>query len=313
MAVKSNTQDFIKKSNKKHNNKYDYSLVDYKKSNIKVKINCKEHGIFEQRPNDHLNGQGCPYCGGTKKLTVEMVKNKAIKKHNNKYDYSLFIKYKNQKDVIKIICPIHGIFEQKINNHLNGKGCKYCSNNIKKTNIQFIEESNIIHNNLYDYSLCNYIDAKTNVIIICKNHGEFYVSPNNHISKKSGCPICNESKGELYISNILKKHNINYIREYKLYHKKYAPIYPLKADFYLPKHNMIIEYNGIQHYKKFNFFGGGEGFKKIKERDKIKKKICNSLNINLITIKYSENIEKKLNNVVFLLKLSYLCKTIIDN
>jgi hypothetical protein len=293
MSRKSNTIEFNKKSAIIHNNYFDYSLVDYKKSNIKVKIICPIHGIFEQRPNDHLSGQGCGLCNGNNKLPIPKIIERANKIHNNRYDYSLFTKYTNQKTIIDIICPIHGIFQQKINNHLNGKGCKYCANNIKKTNQKFINEANKIHDNLYDYSLSDYIDAKTDINVICRKHGSFFVSPNNHLSKKSGCPICNESKGELYVSKILDKYNIKYIREYKLYHKKYAPIYPLKADFYLMDYKIIIEYNGIQHYKAFDFFGGVEELNKLKKRDNCKKLICKNKNIKLIKISYKhDNFEK---------------------
>jgi len=299
----------IENFNKVHNYEYDYSLTNFIRSNLKVKIICKKcNSVFEQRPNDHLNGQGCPKCNAKLKLTEEEIVKKANEVHNNKYDYSLFLKYslnndyKTQKTKIDIICPIHGEFKQQINNHLNGKGCKECAKNTKKTNNKFEKESNIIHNNRWDYSLVDYINARTNVKIICKEHGIFEVSPNNHLSKKSGCPDCNESKGELYISEILNKYNIKYEKQYKLFHEKYAPISPLKADFYLPDKNIIIEYNGIQHYKPFKHFGGKEGLKENKERDNRKKLICIDYKIKLIKIHYKYNtykkIEEKLKNIL---------------
>lgn len=58
--------DFIQKSKKIHGDHYDYSLVDYVKSNIKVEIICKKHGTFEQSPNSHLNRSGCPICKTSK-------------------------------------------------------------------------------------------------------------------------------------------------------------------------------------------------------------------------------------------------------
>jgi hypothetical protein len=303
MTKKSNTTEFNQKASIVHNNFYDYSLVDYKKSKLKVIIICPIHGIFEQRPNDHLGGQGCPDCGGTNRLSIEKIKEKANIIHKNTYDYSLFTGYTSQQDRIEIICLTHGIFIQKINNHLNGRKCKYCAKNVKKTEKQFEDGANIIHNNLYDYSLSDYVDAKTEVIIICKKHGEFSQSPNSHLSGH-GCPVCNESRGEVYVSKILDKYNIKYIREHKLYHEKYAPTYSLKGDFYLPELNIIIEYNGIQHYKALKFFGGEKGLEKNKKRDKIKELICEDSNIRLIKISYKYNtykkIEEKLKNILFL-------------
>ena len=56
------TKNFILKSKKIHGDAYDYSLVEYINCKKKVKIICKEHGIFEQTPNNHLKGQNCPIC-----------------------------------------------------------------------------------------------------------------------------------------------------------------------------------------------------------------------------------------------------------
>jgi predicted GIY-YIG superfamily endonuclease len=60
--IKLTTETFISKSIQKHGHIYDYSLVEYIKSNEKVKIICKEHGTFEQSPANHLGGSGCPSC-----------------------------------------------------------------------------------------------------------------------------------------------------------------------------------------------------------------------------------------------------------
>lgn len=58
----SSTEEFIKKAKEKYGDKYNYSLVEYINSNIKVKIICSKGHIFEQKPNSHLYGQGCPLC-----------------------------------------------------------------------------------------------------------------------------------------------------------------------------------------------------------------------------------------------------------
>ncbi len=139
-----NTIDsFIKKSNIKHNNIYDYSLVVYTKSHNKVKIICPIHGIFEQTPAMHIQGQGCPVCGDIcRRSTTEQFKEKSNKIHNFKYDYSLVI-YTGNGEKVKIICPIHGIFEQTPHGHLNGRGCSECSGNKKKNFKYFLENLTI--------------------------------------------------------------------------------------------------------------------------------------------------------------------------
>ena len=53
---------FIKKSNEIHQNKYDYTKIDYKNAHTKVCIICPEHGEFWQTPSSHISGQGCPVC-----------------------------------------------------------------------------------------------------------------------------------------------------------------------------------------------------------------------------------------------------------
>ena len=61
-ALASNTAEFTVKATKVHGGRYDYSIVNYTNNSTKVKIGCSLHGIFEQEPSNHLNGQGCPYC-----------------------------------------------------------------------------------------------------------------------------------------------------------------------------------------------------------------------------------------------------------
>ena len=108
--------------------------------------------------------------------------------HNNFYDYSLVV-YIDSNTKVKIICPIHGVFEQRPNQHLNRKcGCPKCSKNKKLTNEEFNKIYSIIHNNFYDYSLVDYKNAHTKVEINCPIHGIFEQTPNSH--KKSGCPEC---------------------------------------------------------------------------------------------------------------------------
>lgn len=129
------TETFIEKANKIHNYKYDYSNVEliYVKNKIVtkyIKIICPEHGEFEQHYYSHLLGCGCPKCRNIKRRscfssnTEEFVK-KSKELHGNKYDYSL-VNYVNRNTPVKIICPIHGEFEQAPMHHLAGKGCFLC-------------------------------------------------------------------------------------------------------------------------------------------------------------------------------------------
>ena len=125
-GIKLNQDDFIKRAKEKHNNKYDYSKVDYKNTDTKVCIICLEHGEFWQTPHHHLAGRGCSLCG-KKQLTNEEWVLLATQIHDGKYDYSK-TNFKGRRTPITIICPIHGEFEQYPIPHLNGVGCPQCGN-----------------------------------------------------------------------------------------------------------------------------------------------------------------------------------------
>lgn len=148
MSIKLTTNEFIERAKLKHDNKYNYSKVEYINSKTKVIIICPIHGEFEQKPYNHLYGQGCPKC--KTKLLSDKFKNKQddiIKKfnikHNNKYDYSK-VEYINLTTPIAIICPIHGEFEQTPSNHLTGRGCPKC----KQSHIENGVERLLIENNI---------------------------------------------------------------------------------------------------------------------------------------------------------------------
>ena len=283
-------EQFIERSNKIHNNKYDYSLVEYINIHTKVKILCPEHGEFLQEPKSHMSGCGCSFCDDNKRKTnIKDFIKKSQEIHSNKYDYSL-VKYINNHTKIKIIYPQHGIFTQTPYKHMNRKqGCPSCNGGIKFNTEIFISKSKDIHGEKYDYSSVNYINSSTKVEIICKIHGIFKQIPNNHISKKYGCPYCNESHGEKEICKILNNNNINYIRQYKFNNCRH--ILPLPFDFYIPDFNLCIEFDGEQHFRIFEKWGGEENLLNIKRNDEIKNQFCKNNNIEILRIKYNENIK----------------------
>ena len=186
------TEEFIEKAKKVHGDKYDYSKVKYVNKDTKVTIICPTHGEFEQNPRSHLTGQGCPACGGSRKVTTEEFIKKARKVHGDKYDYSK-VDYVNNNTKVTIICPTHGEFEQKPSGHLTGRGCPYCSGKKKLTTEEFIEKARKVHGDKYDYSKVNYVDSNTKVTIICPTHGEFEQIPYLHYSG-GGCPSCSGNK-----------------------------------------------------------------------------------------------------------------------
>ncbi len=252
MPKKSNTQEFIEKSQKIHNYKYDYSLVSYITRGIKVIIICDLHGKFSQTPHDHLDGNGCTQCGfilrGKKNtLSINNFLEKAKAIHGDKYDYSLSI-YLGSKKNIKIICKIHGSFELTPHTHLRGANCHKCmresaNEKIRYTPNEFIEQAKLVHKDKYDYSMMNYIGCNIKINIICKNnkHGNFWQMPVEHL-RGFGCQSCGRSSISTAENDWLDSLNIK--KEYRqktirLSNEKY-----FRVDAFDPETNTIYEYNG---------------------------------------------------------------------
>ena len=284
------TEEFIKRAKKAHRNKYDYSKVIYENCNKKVCIICPKHGEFWQLPITHIKGGGCPKCAGVKKHTTEEFIELAKKVHGDKYDYSK-VKYINNKTKVCIICPKHGEFWQTPNTHLSGQGCPKCSYEHGRCNKVssktawngkdgFIKKADIVHNNKYDYSKVKYINNKTPVCIICPEHGEFWQRPDNHLHGQE-CPVCKTSKLENDILKWLKNKNIQFEYQKKFEWLKSKQNY-LRLDFYIPKYNIAIECQGIQHFEPIDFFGGKKILFSQQKWDKLKKDLCESHNVKLL-------------------------------
>lgn len=150
-----------------------------------------------------------------------------IKRSNNLHSrfYNYIDEYKDSRTKIKIICPIHGEFEQKPYSHLQGIGCPKCgfkksSDLNRKGSEKFIQQSNIVHNNYYNYDKVNYINYRENVIITCPKHGDFNQMSQHHLNGH-GCPKCapkkQNKKNNVFIKQASKTHDnrYNYFDEYK--------------------------------------------------------------------------------------------------
>lgn len=278
-------EEFIKRSNLKHNNFYDYSKVRYLDSRTKVIIICPIHGDFYQTPDIHIRGSKCPICHKEKdKLSLNQFIEKAKSVHGDKYDYSKVI-YKNSYTKINITCPKHGDFEQEPGNHLFGSGCRLCFlKNKNLTTEQFIEKAKVIHKDKYDYSKVKYINSKTKVTIICPEHGDFYQKANGHLNGH-GCPKCNSSKGELILEEIFKKHNIQYEPQYNIP----EIINNYEIDFYLPEYRCLIEFHGRQHYEYIPFFHDGNySFEDQKTRDNMVRDAAIRWKYNYLEFNYKQ-------------------------
>lgn len=147
-----------------------------------------------------------------RKSTTEEFIRRAKEIFGNRYDYSL-VEYAERFAKIKIICRVHGVFEQTPGNHLQKHGCVKCNlTKLKRCFISntkdFIDKSNAIYNFKYDYSLVKYNGNKNKVKIICREHGEFEQSPVEHYARE-GCSKCRFSITD-FIRNSNLTHNMKY-------------------------------------------------------------------------------------------------------
>ena len=312
--LRSNTDEFIEKAKTIHGDKYDYSKVEYIDCKTKITVICKIHGEFLITPNCHLrqNNSGCIICSG-KTYNNKTFIEKAKTIHGDKYDYSK-VEYKNGYEKIIIICKIHGEFLQTPNGHFNG-GCSKCANCCKSTSDEFIEKAKIIHGNKYDYSKVIYKNAKTKIIIICEKHGQFIITPNSYLTG-AGCAKCkNKTEGKLY--NILLQYFPSIMYQFKQKWCKNLKNNMLIFDFCVPEKNIIIELDGLQHFKQVRNYLSPEEQNKI---DKFKEKCANENGYSIIRLlqedvfndKYDwkteliNNIEKiKKDNII---QNIYMCK-----
>lgn len=287
-------EGFLELSRTKHGRRYGYNKVVFKNSTTKVEIVCRVHGPFMQEPYRHYHeGKGCRKCFLERPgySTEEYVK-LAKKVHGNRYDYSS-IKYKHSQKKITITCKNHGPFKQNPRSHLDGHGCNDCFMlRNRKDKAHWLKRAVAIHGNRYEYNKVVYTLSTNKVIVVCRQHGDFKVQANAHIAMRSGCPKCNESKGETRIRNFLEKHGIQFVQEYRI-----EP-YSFRYDFYLPTLNLLIEFHGRQHYMPIPVFGGDTGYKKTVKRDKAKRELAKRGEYKMATFSYKSTLSNNLERII---------------
>ena len=284
------TEEFIKRSNEIHSDKYDYSKVMYIDNKTKVCIICPEHGEFWQNPHVHMKGFGCIFCSGKNKTTTDEFIEKAKKVHGEKYTYENVV-YKNTETKVLISCPEHGNFEITPHHHLNGVGCPKCAGNYSYTTGEIIELFKNIHGNTYDYSKVDYINTHSKVVIICKKHGAFKQTPKAHL-KGQGCPNCkNEyTKSETKLFNIIKERYNDTIQHYRPDFLKTYKNGKQEIDIFIPSLNIGIEYQGKQHFEPVSIFGGEKGYNRMKKLDYQKFEKCTKNGIKIYYFSYEKKI-----------------------
>lgn len=289
------TEEFIVKAQAVHGLKYDYSKVEYVSNKQPIIIICSSHGYFTQAPSGHLSGNGCQACGIEKQAnnsrdSIEDFIIRAKKMHGERYDYSKAI-YKLSNEPLIIICPDHGQFLQRPDKHYIGHGCLSCANRDMDTE-KFILRAKATHGNKYNYSKSIYKAAKFKITIICPDHGEFEQVAWNHM-EGTGCELCVDqfnSRGVRRIESWLLANHISFIREKTFPELKSFRTgnKSLRFDFFIEKFNVLIEFDGEQHFRPNPFWGGEQAFQKLIENDKRKDIFARDTGYELIRISFKE-------------------------
>lgn len=239
-SLQNRNEVFIHRAKDVHGDKYDYSLTEYKHSTKDVVIICPLHGPFRQKPSNHLTGHGCAKCAGAYSgrnsfLSIDKIGScpkhgkyniangcvdcfseefeekiaafveEAMQVHGDRYDYTRVF-FETRKDKVVISCEKHGVFRQRPSDHLKGQGCPECGKESKFLGVNtFIERSETVHGDRYDYSLVDYKHSNSSVEIICKIHGIFLQKPSAHMNGQK-CPKCaSEERAAKQHWNYLKR------------------------------------------------------------------------------------------------------------
>ena len=248
-------------------------------------------------PTNLLRNHGCPNCYNTSK----------IKPKEEVYDFIekemlyvlLLDDFTLRIDEIKAYCTLCNYeWITTPSELMQGKGCYYCGKKstgekLRFTNEQFLEKLKEI--NPYIQPLEEYKTSRDRLLVKCLICGYEWNPKPNSLFNGHGCPNCSSSVGERQISIWLDNYRIKYEPQ-----KKYPDLLGtgnglLSYDFYLPKYNLLIEYQGMQHFKPIDMFGGEKQFKIQQEHDKRKREYAKLHKINLLEIKYNESVNVKLN------------------
>lgn len=190
----SNTEEFKEKIRLVHKDLYDLSEVDYVNNISKILVTCREHGKFTISPNKFLGGGGCQKCSKRHSGDLPEFIENAIKKHGNKYSYTS-VNYKNKTTKVAIECGSHGKFYQTPSNHLLGKGCPKCGDELiaeknRSTTEEFVLKAREVHGEAYSYSKTSYTKVHAPLTITCNKCGkDFEQIAASHL-RGSGCAQC---------------------------------------------------------------------------------------------------------------------------
>lgn len=288
--------EFLEKANKAK----DENLIiigGYTNATTKVEVKCalcgKEWGML---PNNIYRGKGCKCQVGFKnsqkqRLTQDEFFVRASKILGNEYE--ILGEYQGWDEHVALVHKTCGHkWSPSAGSILNGRKCPICryttvAEKRRSTRERISKMISECGDGSYEL-IGDYKDRREKVCIkhnVCGH--KFFMTP-NHFLEGSRCTYCFSSKGEKEVADFLSNNNLQYITQ-KCFDGCFYKNH-LRFDFYVPKLNICIEYDGQQHFREVSLYGDKEGLKGIQARDNIKNKFCENNGIQLIRIRYDESV-----------------------
>jgi len=296
---------FLKRMRESHPKDYnEYVLCsDYINSHTKVTLyhkKCKSY--IEITPNSFISGRGCKECHNHDRDCSNML---SLEEANSRLPKGVSIvpPYKGLIPLNTIHCSICGETYKASPHDIIRRGvCSRCTGRYHRSSLDFAKEVSYLSNN--EYSLVGpYLGANVKTKVKHLKCGTVYeVTPHNFKHGKR-CPNCISSSGEHEIMKILEDRKLSY--EHPKIFTELTDIKPLHFDFYVPEYNLLIEYQGVQHYMPVDHFGGVQEYSKQRLHDVMKREYAIEHGYNFIAIPYknksyteiSEYIDSKLINI----------------
>lgn len=293
------TNEFKKRVYRLVGNEYEV-LGEYKKAKSKILMKHVKCGIeFETTPDRFKQGTRCPKC--TKEKMIKSLALTSSEFKQRVYDlygdeYEVLGNYVNAHTPIKVKHLICGrtytvIPSDLLRNHY----CRYCIGNARINTKEFKHKVKTLVGNEYTV-LGEYTNSITPILMRhnkCKY--EFKITPAKFLNGRR-CSACKESTGEALVRQVLTDNNIKYVYGYQI--SNLIDKGKLHFDFYLPECKLAIEYDGLQHYKPIDYFGGEKKFKRQRKHDFMKDKYCKDNGIDLIRIPYTFTTKEQVKQIL---------------
>lgn len=294
MARRKTNEEFVREVYELVGDEYTF-LEEYVNNRVKIKIahNLCNHEYLVT-PKGFLKGNRCIDCNPYRKRTTNEFRE--IVRQRVGSEYTVVSEYIGHHDPITVRHTLCGeLYKVAPSDFLKGRRCKKCHfKGEMKTNQEWLSQVRELAGDdfvfLEEYKGDN---VKLQYRHFCGREHE--VTPNNFIFG-TRCPHCQESSGEANVRRYLTENGLVFEKSKRFEGLVYEK--PLSYDFYVPSCNILIEYQGIQHYEPVEVFGGETAFRLQVIKDNIKRKYSRDNRIELIEIPYTYDSYEKVEGLL---------------